>query len=150
MNQLADLHQAPVAQLEMFHEHLKRAVVTYVGEFTSEHVESQSARVCVGIPPNMSNLRAPGYASGSREKTNLPRGSIKLRISHAEPTRSTSGRGRVCHTRALYSLVFALFPGLFGLFPLARISSSFISRSASLLLPQPKKSMAFKSFKRRF
>src|ERR1700693_3557096 len=63
----------------------------------------QSSPRCPNPPSYMSNGTAFGGFLSSAEKANLAFGSINLRISHAEVTRSTPGRGRVTHTRFRYS-----------------------------------------------
>src|SRR6476660_7182630 len=51
----------------------------------------------------MSNGTALAGFLSSGAKANLALGSMNLRISHAEVTRSMPGRGRVTHTRFRYS-----------------------------------------------
>src|SRR4029077_10399491 len=95
----------------------------------------------------MSNGTAFGGFLSSGAKANLAFGSINLRISHAEVTRSTPGRDRVTHTRFRYSAgETLLIPGA-GDFVLD-VCMAFNACSTCSRSGLPKKSMETMSWKR--
>ena len=80
VDHFCDLRDSFVLNSESPYQRLKSAIVSVMREIAVQHVEREHAR---------------GLAVRSDSKANFAFGSMDLRISQAEPTRSISGRGRV-------------------------------------------------------
>ena len=78
MNHFRDFADRFILNSESPDQRFERAIVPIMREIALQHVESEHACVQTKFVP----------------KTNFAFGSMNLRISHAEPTRSISGRGQ--------------------------------------------------------